>query len=116
MGLNFSHCDARWSYVGFNSMRRRIAIFYGFAWDELVTKEKQAEFMRIKTWANPLSKFLCHSDCEGTIDPKTCKILAPILRQLASLWDENDYDRIQLLELADGMAEAGDANEKLKFR
>ena len=52
MGLDFSHCDAMWSYSGFNDFRDRLE-------EELVMHPWQGAV------ADPILILMNHSNCEG---------------------------------------------------
>ena len=114
MGLDFSHCDARWSYSGFMRFRRRLAALIGLDLDQMYG------FGGERSWAlivDPIAGLLNHSDCEGILTPAQCREIAPRLRVLAAALGDDDfgYDRDQALVLAAGMERAADEGENLEF-
>ena len=112
MGLDFSHCDAHWSYGGFHAFRCRIADEIGINLDEM------EGFGGSKSWDevnDPIVPLLNHSDCDGHLTPEECRIVYPRLIQLVSHWDDNDYDKINALELAKGMKICSEQGENLLF-
>jgi len=58
---------------------------------------------------------LDHSDCEGELTPEECKQVASRLRELVSSW-KDDYDKLRVLDFADGMELAANQGEPLEFR
>jgi hypothetical protein len=104
MGLDFSHCNARWSYTGFSRFRARLAEAAGL---------KELNNLVIKN--DPILPLLAHSDCEGILTPEECRSVAPRLRDLVSNWQDGDYDKDTGLELAEGMESAASKNEDLEF-
>jgi hypothetical protein len=105
--------DAAWSYTGFMHFRRRLAAqidvdldqMYGFGgeqrpWD---------------TVDHPLVPLLNHSDCDGELAPDDCALVAPALRDAVTGWDEDDYDRVQALYLADLMERADRTGRPVRF-
>jgi hypothetical protein len=113
MGLDFSHCDARWAYSGFKRFRNRIAEQIGFTEYDLITATDDPRFENIKK--DPIRYLLAHSDCDGHIPPGQAKKLAPRLRELVATWKDDDYDKKQALELADGLEIAASNGESLRF-
>jgi len=106
MGMNFSHCDAHWSYGGFIHFRARLAAEIGvtladIAWDKV---------------DDTIVPLLDHSDCEGELTPNECQRIAPRLRELVARWPKGDFDRDQAERLASGMEFANKNNEPLEFR
>jgi len=124
MGLDFSHCNAHWSYSGFSKFRARIAKeiritlgkMEGFMPCGLTPEQKenwpQREWDKVD---DPIVNFLAHSDCDGMLTPGQCRIVAPRLRELVASWPDDDWDKIQALELAEGMDLAGSCKENLRF-
>jgi hypothetical protein len=113
MGIDFSHCEAHWSYSGFNHARTRLAAAIGFELDEMDGfKSGGISWDKMKDAVKPL---LNHSDCDGDLSVKECKQVAPRLREIVSQWDDGDYDRQQFEELARGMDAAVEAGEPLEF-
>jgi hypothetical protein len=112
MGLDFSHCDARWAYSGFMSFRRRLANEIGMDLNKMEGFDGDIPFSNYQDVILPL---LDHSDCDGELTVEECKKVAPRLRQLVSAWEDNDYDKTKALQLADGMDYAVECNEPLEF-
>jgi hypothetical protein len=113
MGIDFSHCEAHWSYSGFNRARNRLAAAIGFelyAMDGF--KSNGRPWSEMKDAVKPL---LNHSDCDGDLTVEECKQVAPRLREIVSQWDKDDYDRKHFEELARGMDAAAEAGEPLEF-
>lgn len=112
MGIDFSHCNASWSYSGFHRFRCRLA--------EVVhlTLEDYNGYGEKKDWPTseeePLVSLFNHSDCEGELTPEECRLIAPRLREVMSNWAD-DYDRRMGMDLAQGMENAANANEPLEF-
>jgi hypothetical protein len=120
MGIDFSHCDAHWSYGGFNHARTRLAEAVGFVLTDMQgfgTLTGQTPGAR--SWdeiTDPVKPLLNHSDCDGELTAEECKAAAPRLREIVSTWDADDYDRLHFEELARGMDAAAEAGEPLEFR
>ena len=118
MGLDFTHTDAHWSYSGFMRARERLAETMGLNLREMVGFAGLAEH-GAREWPSadeyPLVYLLHHSDCDGELTPEQCKAVAPALRKAVDGWPQDDYDRINFLELADGMDAAAADNEPLEF-
>ena len=58
---------------------------------------------------------LNHSDCDGELTPDECRTVAPRLRELVAGWPDDDRDKRQALDLADGMELAATNGESLTF-
>lgn len=142
MGLNFSHCDAKWGYIRFNSFRERLASEIGvalncmesFATDMLYDTRYQSVRIygfdvpnleqkgligqqAVITWdkvKDDIKPLLHHSDCDGVLTPDECRKVAPRLRELVRNW-EDCYDKNNALSLADGMDYAASRYENLEF-
>lgn len=112
MGLDFSHCEARWSYSGFGQFRRRLAQEIGVDLNKMYGFGGTRTFHTIN---DPIKYLLDHSDCDGNLDPVKCRKIIPRLRKLVSNWADNDYDKKQALELADGMEYCASKNRHLMF-
>jgi len=115
MGLDFSHTEASWSYSGFMRFRTRLAKEIGINLREM----RGLGDSGVLSWdkiIDPIKPLLDHSDCEDDLSPNECMKIAPRMRELVSDWDDDDYDKIQALLLADGMELAGSRNESLQFR
>lgn len=142
MGLDFSHCEAHWSYSGFMHFRTRLAAEAGIALhcmesfaytmlgekcEKIVLylfneKESRSEgivgIQPVIKWSSvqgEIVPFLNHSDCDGEMSPNECEVTAPIIRELVASWPDDDYDKIQALELVEGMEEAARNGECLLF-
>lgn len=115
MGIDFSHSVARWSYSGFNRARERLAETIGIKLNEMLGFEESGG----KPWPSaekqPLIHLLNHSDCDGELTPEQCRVVAPALREAVAQWPEDDWDRAQFLELAEGMEAAAAEDEPLRF-
>lgn len=121
MGLDFSHCDAHWTYGGFNQFRHRLASkAMGFEVDNIYDHRNIVSYFRI----DPIYKFLDHSDCDGILTPEEMKTIYPRLDELVDAMhldctDDNYdimYDIINGKKLVEGMREAVSKNENLEFR
>ena len=120
MGLDFSHCDASWSYSGFNNFRRRLAKEIGVDIDEM------EGFNGDRPWSevdDDIVHLLDHSDCDGDLSPNQCVIVAIRLEELVKSWPDDinvrtrlSYYRTQAQLLAEGMRRAAAAAEPLEFR
>lgn len=124
MGINFSHGDAHWAYSGFNRFREKLAAEIGITLEDMEgfqsysahLKGEQAKNISWDTVTDPIKPLLNHSDCDGELTPEECRAIYPRLRELVANWDDNDYDKHQALELADGMVFAATENKPLVFR
>ena len=136
MGIDFSHCEAHWSYSGFMNFRTKLATQAGIALNcmsgfasgptskpfEALTIfgeseesgtvpgfDKYVGRQEVIPWENikdDIKLLLDHSDCDGGLTPGECTKVAPRLRELVSSWTEDDYDKRHALRLAEGMEEA----------
>lgn len=124
MGLDFSHCDARWTYFGFSRFRAKLAKEIGIVLEEMrgfipmdLTPEQKENWQQ-RDWDevdDPIVNLLDHSDCDGMFTPGQCRIVAPRLRELVASWSDDDYDKIKALELARGMDLAASRRQDLRF-
>lgn len=112
MGLDFSHCDARWAYSGFNRFRNRLSAAININYENMEGCGGDQKWEEIKDAILPL---LNHSDCDGELSPEECKTIAPRLLEIIAPWPNDDYDKIQATELAEGMQWAASKNENLEF-
>lgn len=144
MGLDFSHCSAHWAYSGFMRFRTRLAAeavialhcMEGFARGPL---GKQYEHLIIAgdnestqmpgysdfishqpiiSWdkvSDDIAPLLNHSDCDGQLTPAECKQVAPRLMELIANWPDDDRDKINALDLAQGMENAAASHENFEF-
>jgi hypothetical protein len=97
MSLDFSHCDATWSFGGFHRFRERLMVEITGEYDE------------------SLQEFLNHPDDSGALSPEDCRKIAPKLREAVSCWELDDYDRVMAEELANGMDRAANEGVDLLF-
>ena len=126
MGVNFTHCDAGWSYSGFHRFRQRLAEAVGINdLDDMAgfrplfyDQQNPTEHPNL-SWQpyedDPIRILLNHSDCDGELTPDECRAVWPRLREMVKDWPEGDYDRIKALELSDGMLLAATLDEPLEF-
>lgn len=109
MGLDFSHTEAHWGYIGFNFFRTKLAAeagialhcMDGFAADMLgrtyakvrISGEDEngnmgpIGFQPVIKWSavnDDIVPLLNHSDCDGELSPEECLKVAPRLRELVS--------------------------------
>ena len=112
MGLDFVGSNARWSYSGFSSFRRKLASEVGVTLNNMDGFGGSQEWPKLK---DPVLVLLNHSDCDGHLTPKECSKLAPRLRELVKDWPKKDYDRQQALKLASGMANCAKTKKRLLF-
>ena len=112
MGLDFSHCDAHWSYSGFMSFRQRVANACGLP-GNLFQHYDDGTFNQLKDHA--VFPFIDHSDCDGELSVDEMQSVIPVLRDVVKQWSDDDYDKIQCLRLIDGMEKAVAAGEPLEF-
>jgi len=102
MGLDFSHCNAHWSYRGFHHFRKRIAKAIGINLDKMSGFSDEG-----KPWPKySLTPFLYHSDCDGQLEYEELEEIIPALKKIISSWEYDDYDREQAEELIRGMEHA----------
>jgi hypothetical protein len=113
MGLDFSHCDAHWSYSGFNRFRTRIAKDIGVDLDKMYGFGGSTSWDTVKDAMVP---FLYHSDCDGKLTVSQLKKIAPRLKEIVSKWPDNDDDKDRALELVKGMDKAIKENKPLLFQ
>lgn len=113
MGLDFSHCNANWSYSGFDDFRHKIANEIKMNLDEMEGFGGERKFSDFNDDIVPL---IDHLDCDGELSPDQCRKIAPRLRELVKDWSNNDYDKVAALDLAEGMELAAKKSEHLQFR
>lgn len=112
MGLDFDGSDTHWSYGGFNKFRARLGFEININLNAMIG------FGGFTSWDNvsdDIKYFLNHSDCNGELMPNECLKIAPRLKELVKKWDDNDYDKIKALELADDMEFLAKKNKPLIF-
>ena len=123
MGIDFSHCGAHWAYSGFNRFRERIAgeiginlrDMEGFSGFLPTPNQEEKEALKWNKIIDPIKLLLNHSDCDGILTPEECAKVAPRLREIISDWDDEDYDKQNAIELAEGMEQASFLGEDLEF-
>lgn len=116
MGLSFSHGSAQWAYSGFNRFRERLAQQIGLDLNEMQGYTEPPEAG--KSWdkiKDPIKYLLNHEDCEGTLTPRQCALIAPRLIELTQYWDDKDFDKIRARQLSVGMKQAASKKQKLEF-
>ncbi len=112
MGIDFSHGNAHWSYSGFNRFRMRLASEIGISLDDM---EGYGGEYKWEIISDPIKPLLTHSDCDGLLSPDVLFNVAQRLREIVSSWDDEDYDKFQAIELAEGMELAYHLKEDLIF-
>lgn len=121
MGLDFSHCDAHWSYSGFGRFRVRLAETIGMDLLKMEGFDREHKGLSWKGVKDPIGRLLNHSDCDGDLSPAECRKIAPRLRELIGLMEAGcvsdvfDYDKQNALELVKGMELAVKKGEPLEF-
>ncbi|EGO63586.1 hypothetical protein [Acetonema longum] len=112
MGLDFSHCQAHWGYISFNRFRTKLAAEIGMNLDAMQGFNGDKPF---SDYNDPIIPLLDHSDCDGELTLEECRQVAPRLRELISKWPDDDRDKQEALNLADGMERAAQNDESLQF-
>jgi hypothetical protein len=120
MGLDFrwrgrnTLVAPRWSYGGFHSFRERLANSAG-----LGDLNSFAGFGGKRPFPHadeePIAPLLNHSDCEGSLSPWECKLIAPRLRELVASWPPDDYDRQNAELLASACETCAVTGDPLEF-
>lgn len=113
MGLDFSHCEARWAYSGFHRFRERLANMIGFSLNDMDGFGGSRQWDTIHDDIKPL---LDHSDCDGVLTPEECKVVYPRLNELIQDWSDGDVDKSRALELIEGMKLCVELGEDLEFK
>ena len=111
MGVNFSYCNAHWTYNLFHEFRVKLAHEVGIDLNQMEGFGGDRSFSNYKDAIIPL---LEHSDCEGELTVEDCARIAPRLRQLVCSWN-GDPDQIQARMLAEGMEHAANLNRPFYF-
>jgi hypothetical protein len=103
--------DASWSYSGFMAFRTKLARTAGI---ELKTMRG---YGGLNEWPSdePIVGLLQHSDCDGYLTTKQCRLIAPRLRELVQTWEDTDWDKSRALSLADSMEEIARRRMRLIF-
>jgi len=112
MGLGFTRGNAHWSYGGFMTFRRRLAESIGFVLGDMYGFGGDIQFCTIN---DPIVPLLDHSDCEGLLTAEQCQTIAPRLAEIVKDWPDDDYDKINALELVEGMKQAVEDDTSLIF-
>lgn len=112
MGLDFTHCNAHWSYSGFNTFRTKLAKEIGM---DLASMEGFGGKTPWTDFEDPILPLLDHSDCDGVLTPDECALVYLRLLELVENWDKDDWHRTEAIELAQGMKNAYEFNEDLVF-
>lgn len=115
MGIEFSHCEARWGYGAFNNFRTKLAKEIGIDLDRMEGFVSDGCGLSWDKIMDPIKDLLDHSDCDGDLTPKQCRTIAPRLKELVVDWSDEDPDKRKALLLAEGMAWAAEQNEKFLF-
>ena len=112
MGLDFTHCEAHWSYSDFHDFRRKLAACIGMNLDDMEGFGGEISF---KNYQDDIIPLLELSDSDSYLSPKICQTVAARLRQLIRHWLDDDLDKMNALYLAEGMELAHEQNEVLGF-
>ena len=112
MGLDFYGSKAHWSYSGFNHFRKRLANEIGI---DLENIQGYGGNLSLNKLQDDIKSLLDHSDCDGELSFQECEKVAPRLRELISDWDDDDYDKVQALLLAEGMEDCATNKQSLIF-
>ena len=118
MGVAMHPGEARWSYSGFHSFRKALALEEGLDLDKMEGFGAfSAESGTIPWdggdygdgWITPLAPLLSHSDCDGYINSWDCREVLPRLTEILDKWEAEgvswprDYDLQMGRELVKGM-------------
>lgn len=119
MGIDFSHCNAHWSYGNFHNFRRKLASQIGINLDLMDGFYMDEHFCRKEgiSWSgvdDPIKILLNHSDCDGFLTPRECRKVYPRLLDIVKNWDDDD-DKMMAINLANGMKKACRRFQKLWF-
>ena len=114
MGIDFSHCEAHWSYSGFNLFRRKIASIVMET--EQLIDDLYGDKMIYRYMINePVYSFIDHSDCDGELTPEELRQIIPQLEDAVNKLEDEDGDKYRGLELIKGMKEALKNDDNLEF-
>lgn len=135
MGLDISHDAFHGAYSAFNRFRRFVLQSIGGSFppheDKSLDKDSwywETDFSDPKDYPG-LCEFLSHSDCDGEINPETCKVIAeefesilPYIEKLAEtepchghLLGNGGYVEV-VKQFIKGCKKAYENNEPLEFR
>jgi hypothetical protein len=112
MGIDFRYCEARWAYSGFHRFRSRLAKEIGI---DLKDMHGFGGTRSFHTISNHIKYLLDHSDCDGTLEPYQCKVVAKSLKKLIANWANDDYDKVKGLLLVEGLEYCASKNRHLVF-
>ncbi|MFS3913551.1 hypothetical protein ACL9ST_04695 [Bacillus australimaris] len=80
MGLDFTHCEAHWSYSDFHGFRCRLAACIGMNLDEMEGFGGKIPF---KNYQDDIIPLLEQPDSDSYLSPDVCQTVAARLRQLS---------------------------------
>ena len=115
MGIDFSHCEVRWGYIGFHHFRKKLASVIGIELDLMPGFDSDSKLEWPDPEEEPLVYLLNHSDCDGDLTPEQCAVVAPRLKELVKQFPNDDSDREKGLDLSEGMALAAESGELFEF-
>lgn len=111
-GLGFEDGPS-WTYSGFNRFREAIAAEIGV---DLFDMEG---FSGVTRWdafdSDPICILLNHSDCDGKILPDDCERIAPRLKELMFVFDEDSWDYESGHKLVDMLTTCVKFDRPLRF-
>lgn len=118
MGLDFSHCDAHWSYSGFSIFRRRICWHIGIIGSLLEDMYEDGSYKFLIN--DDIYPLIDHSDCDGELTIQEMKQIIPRLQNIIDEWRKDadwavEYDIINSEYLINGMHNAIKAGESIQF-
>ena len=116
LGVDFSLCEAHWSYSGFHAFRTRLAKEAGIDLDRMKGFAAENPPVSWDTVDDDIKILLDHSDCDGEMSPKDCRLVVPRLKELIEPWPDEDYDKIHAQMLGEGMDLAVMDDADLLFR
>jgi hypothetical protein len=113
MGLDTSHDAWHGPYSSFNQFRHKIAEAIGVNLDSFEGYGGNVPFDELKRGVRWL---LDHSDCDGHITPKRCKLIADDLKKIIPLLEDGVWSpKSQAIKFMKGCLKAYKKNEKLDF-
>ncbi|MDA8205200.1 MAG: hypothetical protein M0Z36_03960 [Thermaerobacter sp.] len=113
MGLDFSHCDASWSYTNFHEFRSELAEMVGI---DLSTMEGFGGTRSFDELHDDIKPLLDLSDCDGELSPDDCQRVANRLEELIAKAGEEWHHRSKGLLLVEGLRDAASHREHFLFR
>lgn len=127
MGLDTTHNAWHGPYSSFGDWRKKIAKLKGFNLTDMIGFGGDTEWS-IEQISDPLYPLLNHSDCDGSLSPKECALIAHGLSEIIPIanatmqpdWDshqkEEHYYFIELVDqFREGCIKAFKANESIEF-